>query len=109
MRRSVITPILLDPPHQAPITLAFDSPFVLNRIFVGTCALILADNTGFIHLTLWENRTGTYSRPGPCLRGALAAYELRTPVPTAAASSAATAAGADRRVLGVSRLNCRIL
>src|ERR1700704_2579720 len=74
MRRSVITPILLDPPHQAPITLAFDSPFVLNRIFVGTCALILADDTGFIHLTLWENRTGTYSRPGPCLHWCLSGF-----------------------------------
>src|SRR5260370_40556942 len=36
-------------------------------------------------------------------------YEFRTAPTGAVSSTAAAAAGADRRVLGVSRLNCRIL
>jgi hypothetical protein len=65
----------------------------------------VGDNTGFGHLALWENWTGTYSRPGPSLWGIGESrrYELRIADPTEASS--AIAAGAERRVLGVSRLN----
>ena len=80
---------------------------------------ICGDDTGITSFALWENRSGTYRPPGPLARAGteqartcirlFPVYWFRMAPTAAGSSAAAVAADADRRGLGVSRLNCRIL